>query len=154
MTSSRPRSREYRGSCHCGALGFVYRTALELKDWPVRACQCTFCRAHGGLTTSDPEGSLVFIEHEPAMLHRYQFGKRITDFLICRRCGAYIGAAMPAAGKGFGVVNVRALPSVFGQLPKPQPMDYDNETRDGRVARREQRWTPLEADRREPSPSR
>ena len=94
MTSSRQRSREYRGSCHCGALGFVYRTALELRDWPIRACQCTFCRAHGGLTTSDPEGSLVFIEHEPAMVHRYQFGKKITDFMICRRCGAYIGAAI------------------------------------------------------------
>ena len=135
--------REYEEGCHCGAIGFVYRTALEPREWPIRACQCTFCRAHGGLTTSDPAGSLAFIERVSGALNRYRFGKKITDFLICRRCGAYVGATMQAGDKGFGIVNVRALPSVFAQLPAPQRMDYESEGRAERTARREQRWTPL-----------
>jgi len=144
MTTRQP-SREHEGGCHCGAIGFVYRTALEPRDWPIRACQCTFCRAHGGLTTSDPAGSLAFVERVPGALNRYRFGKKITDFLICRRCGAYVGATMQAEDKGFGIVNVRALPSVFEQLPAPQPMDYESEGRTERTARRGQRWTPVVA---------
>ncbi len=30
----------YEGSCHCGALGFMYTSALEPSRWPIRICQC------------------------------------------------------------------------------------------------------------------
>ena len=145
-TTARQRGRAHEGDCRCGAISFVYRTALEPRDWPIRACQCTFCRAHGGLTTSDPAGSLAFVEHVPAALNRYRFAKKITDFLICRRCGVYVGATMQSGDRGFGVCNVRALPSVFEHVPKPQPMDYESEGRGERAARREKRWTPLASE--------
>jgi len=138
-------SRAYEGACHCGAIGFVYRTALETRDWPIRACQCAFCRAHGGLTTSDPHGSLRFVEREPSPLNRYRFAKKITDFLICRACGVYVGATTQSAGRSFGIVNVRTLPSMLEQLQPPQSMDYGAETATDRVGRREQRWTPIVA---------
>jgi len=134
---------EHEGTCHCGAIGFVYRTALEPHEWPVRACQCTFCRRHGGLSTSDPRGSLRFFEHAQGALNRYRFGRKTTDFLICGRCGAYIGATMESDGKRFGIINVRALQSVLDRLPDPQPMHYENEAAGERVARREARWTPI-----------
>jgi hypothetical protein len=139
-------SGSHEGACHCRAIGFVYRAALEPHDWPIRACQCTFCRRHGGLSTSDPRGSLRFFEHVPGTLHRYRFARKTTDFLICRKCGVYIGATMESGGKGFGIINVRALHSVLDRLKEPQPMHYDSEGSGERVARREARWTPIAVD--------
>jgi hypothetical protein len=63
---------------------------------------------------SDPVGSLEFIEHTSATLatlHRYQFGRKATDFLLCRNCGAYVAATMQFASKRFGIVNVHVLHS-------------------------------------------
>ena len=133
----------HEGTCHCGAIGFEYRTAVEPQRWQVRACQCTFCRRHGGLTTSDPQGALEFIEHAPATLNRYRFGRKVTDFLICARCGTYVGATMQSGGKSFGIINVRMLPSLLERLKEPQPMDYEAEATTERIARREERWTPV-----------
>lgn len=54
--------RMFEGACHCGAIGYLYRTALDPERWNVRACQCSFCRAHAARTTSDPAGSVQFRE--------------------------------------------------------------------------------------------
>jgi hypothetical protein len=137
--------QSYEGRCHCGAIGFVYRTALAPEDWPIRACQCTFCRLHAGLTTSDPAGSLVFVVHEPAALNRYEFALKTAEFLICRNCGAYIGATMSSGASRFGIINVRVLHSLADRLRQPEPMVYDNQTAAERQARRELRWTPVSA---------
>jgi hypothetical protein len=139
-------SHSHEGACHCRAIGFVYRTALEPQQWPIRACQCTFCRTHVALSTSDPLGSLRFIERVPAALNRYRFGRKTADFLICRECGAYIGATMESGGKSFGIINVRALQSVLDLVREPQPMHYENEGSGERLARREARWTPIAVD--------
>jgi hypothetical protein len=136
-------SRSYEGVCHCRAIGFIYRTALAPEEWRVRACQCTFCRIHAALSTSDPRGSLRFVERVPAALNRYAFGRKTADFFVCRSCGAYIGATMWSGSKGFGIVNVRALHSLVDRLPEAQPMIYDDEGLAERLARRESRWTPI-----------
>jgi hypothetical protein len=133
----------HEGACHCRAIGFLYRTALVPKDWTIRACQCTFCRAHSALSASDPAGTLEFVERAPAALQRYQFGRKTADFLLCRNCGVYIGAATSSGGKRFGIVNVRVLHALVGQLPEPTPMIYETEALAERTARRESRWTPL-----------
>lgn len=138
-------SREsHEGVCHCRAIGFVYRTSLAPDRWTIRACQCTFCRTHAALSTSDPRGSLRFIEHVPAALGRYNFGYKAADFLICRNCGAYIGAMMRSGSQGFGIVNVRVLHSLLDRLPEAQPMVYEEEELDERLARRVSRWTPVD----------
>ncbi|MGA9421048.1 MAG: hypothetical protein WBW61_01730 [Rhodanobacteraceae bacterium] len=124
-------------------MGFVYRTALEPEEWPIRACQCEFCRAQGALSTSDPRGSLEFFEHVPSMLNRYRFGRKTADFLICRNCGAFIGAMMQSESRGFGIINVRILLQLADRLRQPRPMDYENEELNERAARRESRWTPV-----------
>lgn len=138
-----PSSQSHQGVCHCGAIGFVYDTPFVPEAWPIRACQCTFCRVHAALSTSDPHGSLRFIEHVPAALNRYRFGRKTADFLICRACGAYVGAIMESGGKGFGLINVRVLQSLLDRLPEAQPMVYEGEGLAERVARRESRWTPI-----------
>ena len=136
-------SQSHEGVCHCRAIGFVYRTSLVPEEWPIRACQCTFCRIHAALSTSDPRGSLRFIEHVPGAVNRYTFGRKTADFLVCRNCGAYVGAMMRSGSKGFGIINVRVLHSLLDRLPEAQPMVYEDEGLAERVARRENRWTPI-----------
>ena len=72
---------EYLARCHCGALTARYRTAIAPAAWPVRACQCSFCRSHGALSTSDPAGALEFRSTDPTRVQRYRFGGRTADFM-------------------------------------------------------------------------
>ncbi len=133
----------YPGSCHCGAIGFSYRTHQPPAAWTARACQCSFCRAHAGLTTSDPSGNIEFHEHQPGALQRYRFGLRITDFLLCRVCGVYIGAAIQTGRGCFGVINIHALRPLPEGLAPAVAMDYGSESTAERIERREECWTPV-----------
>ena len=137
---------DYEGFCYCGALNYRYCTAVAPASWAVRACQCSFCRLHGALTTSDPSGCLKFEAADLTQVQRYRFGPRIGDFLICRRCGVYVGAAIRSGGQGFGIINARTLRPMPPDLPAALAMNYDGESPAARVARRELRWTPLAAD--------
>ena len=131
---------EYRGRCHCGSAGYTYRTALEIAEWPVRGCQCRFCRAHDAQTTSHPDATVDF--SAAAGVHHYRFGLRTADFLICRRCGAYLGALISTEKGSFGIVNLRLLDPVIDNLPPTVAADYDSEDIAARIERREHRWAP------------
>lgn len=134
---------DYNGSCHCGAIGFTYRTGIQPAQWSIRACQCSFCRAHDALSTSDPAGVINFTASRPELLQRYQFGLKTADFLLCRTCGVYIGAAIASAAGAFGIVNVHVLQEAPENLAATAPIVYDDEDVGGRVSRREKRWTPV-----------
>jgi hypothetical protein len=133
---------EYRGTCHCGAIGFTYTTGLRPHRWSVRACQCSFCRAHDALSTSDPDGRLVFIADVPECLQRYRFGMGTADFLLCRNCGIYVGAAIESDNGRFGIINTHALIDPPARMATAVPISYDNENTEGRISRRGERWTP------------
>ena len=132
----------FSGRCHCGAIGFVYRTALAPQDWSIRACPCGFCRAHGVVSTSDPAGSIELSARKDA-LQRYRFGHRSADFLICRHCGVYVAAVMESGGRRYAVINVRALEAPPPGLPAPISRSLEGEPPAERTARRLQRWTPV-----------
>jgi hypothetical protein len=136
----------YVASCHCGALSARYRTALPTSNWHIRSCQCSFCRTHAVLSTSDPAGLLAYSCSQPELLQRYRFGTRSAEFLICRACGVYLGAQIVSDHKRFGILNVRALTPIPPNLPNAQPMDYGDETGETRRSRRESRWTPLASE--------
>jgi hypothetical protein len=133
----------YRGSCHCGAVGFEYRTAKPPGEWPVRACQCSFCLKHGACYTSDPAGSVRFAHEDAAALSRSRFGPPPADFLFCLRCGGYLGAVTEEGGTALMVLNLRAFDPQPAGLPAAQPMSYDGETTGDRNSRRSERWTPI-----------
>jgi len=137
---------EYLARCHCGALTARYQTVKSPAEWPIRACQCSFCRAHGAVSTSDPAGTLQFSCSPPGSLQRYRFGTGSADFLICRGCGVYLGAQTTRDGPRLGVLNVRTVVPALSDLPAAVPMSYDSETVDARYERRKGRWTPLVAD--------
>ena len=133
----------WRGRCHCGAVGFEYRTEKAPGDWPVRACQCSFCRQQGASYTSDPAGEIRFAHEKPALLSRYRFGQKTADFIFCGRCGGYLGAVTEEGGQALMVLNLRALDPQPEGLPAAQPMSYEGETTDDRNTRRSARWTPV-----------
>jgi len=135
---------EHRGACHCGQLRWTLRSALAPAELPVRACQCGFCTRHGALSTSDPAGRLRFEVDDPALLLRYRFATGSADFLVCRRCGVYVGALMQADGAWFAIANLNTLEGREPLQPVPQPMVYDGEDEAARRSRRSARWTPSE----------
>lgn len=132
----------YRGSCHCGALTYVYDTQLPPQEWSIRACQCSFCRAHGARSTSDPQGTVAFHVAQPDRLRRYRFGLGVTEFLICAHCGVYIGALTEISGSPFAIINTNALRPPPAGLKEAVPVAYDGESLETRTERRRRRWTP------------
>ena len=133
------------GHCHCSNLSVEFETALGPREPPLRACQCSFCRAHGAVSTSDPDGSLRVKVADERGLTRYHFGLGVTDFFICRRCGVYVLALAELEGRHYAVINANTL-GCRGQLHGPiQPMDYGSDTKESRATRRRSRWTPVTA---------
>ena len=132
------------GGCHCGRLRIAFTTGRAVTELPLRACQCTFCRRHGALTTSDPEGEVVLTVSELPAPGWYRFGTGTTDFWVCPRCGVYVGAYVESDGQGRAVVNTRALEARDDFTQAPAAMDYGQETREGRLDRRMRVWSPAQ----------
>lgn len=133
----------FEGRCHCGNLSYLFEASTDLAGLGLRACMCSFCRAHGARNTSDPRGSVQIEVGNRQKLVRYRFGLRTTDFLLCAVCGTYIGALLPDDGGGWFTVNVNTF-----REPPPfdfplQPVVYEAEETGGRIERRKTRWTPV-----------
>lgn len=141
--AKRPPLKSFEGVCHCGALEFTYETHLAPKNWPVRACQCTFCRGHGAQMTSDPEGAVRFRYVQPDRLRRYRFALRTADFLVCRECGMYVGAVMMTGAGAVATVNTNLLRERPRGLSAPRAVNYRNESLEERRSRRREIWTPV-----------
>jgi hypothetical protein len=132
-----------RGGCHCGNLGVVLESERDPRTLPLRACQCSFCRRHGAVTTADARGLLRVTVADEAKLVRYRFALGITEFLVCRACGVYVAAIMPGQGGTLAVVNVHAFDDPAPFARPAEPMDYGAETAEERTARRVERWMPV-----------
>jgi hypothetical protein len=130
----------YTGSCHCGAVGYVYETGIPPSQWSVRSCQCSFCRGHRARTTSDPNGTVRLVVSDPSRLARYRFALGVTEFLLCKACGVSVAPEGSVA-----TVNVNAMASDDG-VPEAQPVSYENESASDRRVRRAGVWTPVEGD--------
>lgn len=134
---------EHKGSCHCGNLNWTLGTRLNASDLPARACQCGFCRNHGAVSTSDPQGEMSFDVRDPTKIIRYRFATRTAEFLICGRCGIYVGAQMKEQQATYAIANLRTLDGYANFTFKPEPMDYSAEDSTARRLRRSNRWTPV-----------
>ena len=108
----------------------------------MRACQCSFCRKHDALSTSDPAGQIHFEASESGKLRCYRFGLKTADFLTCVECGVYIGAVINTEKGCWGIINTHALSNVPENIAAVAPMNYEEEGTENRMARREDRWTP------------
>src|SRR6185295_657982 len=115
----------HTGGCHCGNI----RTRLELsrpaEQTPLRSCSCAFCRAHSTRTLSDRDGLFEIEAADWSLVERYRFGSRTADYMVCRRCGVYVGALCETSSGLRAVVNVNSLAdrAMFNQTPSAP--DYD-----------------------------
>jgi hypothetical protein len=76
------------------------------------------------------------------MVERYRFGSRTADYLLCRRCGVYVGAVCETNAGLRAVVNVNCLDDRANFTQAPAAPDYDSEATDDRLARRANNWMP------------
>jgi hypothetical protein len=130
------------GGCHCGNLKLAFHASRPFEELPIRACQCSFCRKHNVRATADPDGRLEITVADSGKLSRYRMGHGITDFLVCRDCGVYVGAVMedPDNGQILATCVVNTLDLDPVRIGEPVQARYDDETPGSRLERRRQRW--------------
>ena len=134
----------YTGSCHCGGVTVEFDTPTDPAAIPLRLCQCSFCRAHGSISASDPKGRIRYIENTPGALKRYQFGLKSADYILCANCGVYLGATMTEGGQDvFATTNIRTYAERARFTQEPTPIVYEQEDLETRRSRRRERWTPV-----------
>jgi len=133
---------DHQGGCHCGNLRLRLRLTQAPADVPLRACGCSFCRAHNTRTTSDPFGAVDIWADDWSLVELYRFGTGTAEFVICKRCGVYLGAVGETASGTRAVINTNCLVDRAAFTGEPNPTDHDGEGADDRLTRRSANWTP------------
>lgn len=133
---------DHQGGCHCGNLRVSLRLSQVPKNTRLRACGCSFCRAHNTRTTSDPNGSVEVWAEDWVLVEPYRFGSGTAEFLICRRCGVYVGAVSETKTGSRAVINTTCLDDRAAFTRLPDTVEHDGETAEDRLARRAANWTP------------
>jgi hypothetical protein len=72
----------HEDDCHCGNLRLTLRLSRPPQEVRLRACGCSFCRAHATRTTSDPLGAAEIWAVDWDLVEPYRFGSRSADFLV------------------------------------------------------------------------
>lgn len=132
----------HEGGCHCGNLRLTLGLSSPPGEVRLRACGCSFCRAHATRTTSDPLGTAEIWARDWKLVEHYRFGSRSADFLICRRCGVYIGAVCTTPAGHRAVINTNSLMDRALFTGTVAAVAHDGESTEDRMARRAANWTP------------
>jgi hypothetical protein len=132
----------HTGGCHCENISVRLRLSKPPEQMLLRSCSCSFCRSHGTRTLSDRDGMAEIAASDWSLVERYRFGSRTADYVLCRRCGVYIGAVCETGSGMRAVINVNCLDdrAAFTQIPAA-PV-YDGEATDARLERRSTNWMP------------
>jgi hypothetical protein len=128
------------GKCHCGNIAFVLDWPGEPSEIVARECGCSFCVKHGGVWTSNREAMLSVTLHSPALVSKYAFGTKTATFYVCSRCGAVPIVTSEIASHLYGVVNVNTFEDLDSLHLNRQPVSFDGEEQQSRLARREKNW--------------
>jgi len=139
--------RRIHGSCHCGNIRVTFDWPESGPTIPVRACGCALCTKHRAVWTSHPDGRFELTIADDTRVTRYRFGTKTADFHICLTCGVVPIATCIVEGARYAVVNVNTFDDVDRAQLVETPRDFEGETTDARLARRQRNWTP-EASRR------
>jgi len=132
----------HTGGCHCGNITVALDLSLPPEEMPLRSCSCSFCRAHGTRTLSDRNGQVEITATDWSQVERYRFGSRTAEYILCRRCGVYIGAVCDTATGLRAVINTNCLQDRAAFTRAPAAPDYDGEPTESRLARRSTNWMP------------
>ena len=94
---------------------------------------------------SDPGGEAVLALGPETQ--RYRFATRTTDYLICGRCGVYVGAVAEIDGRPYATLNLNAFDDPRLDLAA-EPVSYAGETAEQKAERRRRKWTPARIEPR------
>ena len=72
----------------------------------------------------------------------YRFGTKTADFHICLTCGVLPIVTCMIEGGQYAVVNANTFDDVDRSQLVETETDFDGETTDNRLARRQRNWTP------------
>jgi hypothetical protein len=75
-------------------------------------------------------------------LNRYRFGTKTADFHVCRTCGVMPITTSSIASTRYAVLNIQTFNSVDHGRFVHRTTDFEGETIESRLARRQQTWTP------------
>ena len=134
--------RRIHGSCHCGNIRFSFDWPGTGSTIPVRACGCSFCTKHGGVWTSHPDGRFSLRIADDSRAAQYRFGTKTADFHVCRTCGVAPIVTCTIDGKRYAVLNVNTFEDVDRAKLDRAATDFEGETTDSRLVRRQRNWTP------------
>ena len=142
---------KFNGQCRCGNIAITFETDLTVKNLPIRACSCSFCSKHSARTTTDPNGRASIVVREGKNLQRFRFEMQTADFLVCKKCGIYVGALLTEGDKSYATLNINTFTVKLGLQSNSKTVSYDGESKAERIARRRKNWTPctLEIERKE-----
>lgn len=132
---------KHTGACHCGSIEVELQTPRAPGEQLLGECQCSFCRKHNARAFSDVKSHVTLTARKPDNVQLYRFGYETADVVICRRCGVYVAMVIRTDHETRCTLNVDTLAD-RKHFSQAQPRVYDDETREGRIARRLARWTP------------
>ena len=126
--------KTYRGSCHCGAIGF--EAEIDLSEG-VRKCNCSFCwklgyrKALVGYSAlSIVKGKDTMRDYQPTPLH---WPPGDINHYYCSTCGAHTfsrGCLEKEMGGNFWAVNVACLDDATEAELAAAPVIYEDGKRD------------------------
>ena len=128
------------GQCHCGNIGFVLDWPGDPPDVVARECGCSFCVKHGGAWTSNRDAKLSVTLRRAGLVSRYAFGTETATFYVCSRCGAVPIVTSDIANHVYAVVNVNTFENFDSLHLRRQPVSFDGEEQQSRLARRQRNW--------------
>ena len=128
------------GRCHCGNIEFALAWSPEPTEIPANACTCSFCTKHGAVWTTCPSGALKVNVKDPSLVSRYAFATKTAQFHVCTRCGGVPLVSSEIDGRLYAVVSVNALEGVDPSLVRRVSRNFDGESEEARLARRQRHW--------------
>lgn len=129
-----------QGQCHCGNIAYALTWPDGAAEIPARACDCTFCKKHGGVWTSHPNAGLRVSIKERSDVSVYAFGTETAQFHVCRRCGVVPVVTCELDERLYAVVNVNTFNTGSAVNLQRSATTFEDEDVASRLARRKQNW--------------
>ena len=123
-------SYKSKGGYHCGNEKFEMEFSKEPSSYSPRACDSNFFINHGASYVLDRNGKLVIFVKNGTNLSKYKQRSRISNFLVCRKCGVLVGVYYKNQEQLYATINSKAVNrnTTFGQETVVSPKDLsDNE---------------------------
>lgn len=110
---------KYRGSCHCGRIGFEVEGELD----GVMSCNCSICQRKGSLLWFLPRDQFRLLTPASDMA-TYTFNKHVIRHCFCPACGIHpFGEGADPAGNAMAAINIRCLEDVDIEAVPAQKFD-------------------------------